>query len=442
MKDIKQILEKLKIASLNAMQKQTAKALLNTDKDIVVLSATGSGKTFAYMLPLVQLLDEKSDEVQAVIIVPGRELALQSHEVFKSLGCGLRSMPLYGGRATMDEHRQIRNILPQVIFVTPGRLNDHLAKGNVSSDHIKYLVIDEFDKCLQMGFFKEMKDAVDNMPFIKRRILLSATQAEQIPSFVHLSNAQCINCLKEEPIPNKISLYKVDSPQKDKLDTLVKLLCSFGDASTIVFLNYRDSVERVSSYLADKGFTVSSFHGGLDQRQRESAIYRFSNGSANVLVSTDLASRGLDIPDVDNIIHYHLPVGEEEFVHRVGRTGRWNASGRAFILLGPTEHLPEYIKHTPEVYTIPDDLSQPALPKMVTLYIGKGKKEKISKGDIVGFLCKTGGITNDKIGKIDVNERFTYVAVNRDCWQKVIKNTRGQKLKGIKTIVELVSAEQ
>ena len=420
------------------MQQKTADVMLNTDKDVVVLSSTGSGKTLAYLLPLVQMIDGKKDNMQAVVVVPGRELALQSHEVFGNMGCGLRSMCLYGGRAAMDEHRALRKVRPHVVFVTPGRLNDHLDKGNVLPDDVRFLIIDEFDKCLKMGFRDEMKALVSKLPYIDRRVLLSATDADEIPRFVNMSKTERLDYLSTDIIPDRIKQYVVKSPDKDKLDTLARLLCSFGEGSSIVFLNYRDSVERVSDYLTENGFTVSCFHGGKDQKEREDAIYRFANGSANVLVGTDLASRGLDIPDVDNIVHYHLPMGEDEYVHRVGRTGRWFAAGKAFFLLGPTETLPQYIMDTPECYELPDDVGAVPQPRMVTLYIGKGKKDKISKGDVLGFLCKAGGLKGTDIGRIDVRERCSYAAVSRSRCNDVIRRASGEKLKGIKTVVELI----
>lgn len=420
------------------MQRKTAEAVLHSENDVVVLSPTGSGKTLAYLLPLVQMIDKDNDNVQVVVIVPGRELALQSHEVFSSMGCGLKSMCLYGGRTTMDEHRVLRKKNPQVLFVTPGRLNDHLDKGNVVADFVKYLVIDEFDKCLKMGFHEEMKAISAKLPYVERRVLLSATDADEIPGFVNMGRTERIDFLSADLISDRINQFVVQSPGKDKLDTLFNLLCCFGNSSSIVFLNYRESVERVSDFLTDKGFTVSSFHGGKDQNAREDAVYRFSNGSANILVGTDLASRGLDIPNVDNIVHYHLPVGEDEYVHRVGRTGRWKAEGRAFFILGPDEALPEYIETTPDIYNVQNNIQSPVPPKMITLYIGKGKKDKISKGDILGFLCKTGGLKGDDIGRIDVYERYSYAAVSRKHYKDIIKLTSGKKLKGLKTIVEII----
>lgn len=436
---LEEILAKLKIEELNEMQKEAADAVLHTNKDVVVLSPTGSGKTLAYLLPLADMIDKSKDELQAVVIVPSRELAMQSDEVCRSMGCGLRSMALYGGRAAMDEHRQLAKALPQIVFATPGRLNDHIEKGNINAETVKWLVIDEFDKCLRMGFRKEMSAALEMLPCVERRFLLSATDAEEIPSFVRMGRTVKIDFhVEDEQVPDRVCLFTVKSPDKDKLETLYRLLCSFGEAGTIVFLNFRDSVERTAEYLRSRGFTVSEFHGGKEQAEREDAIYKFSNGSANVLVGTDLASRGLDMPDVDNIVHYHMPVGEEEYVHRVGRTARWDAHGRAFFLLGPDEALPGYVHERPEVYALPSSTPAPPQPRMVTLYIGKGKKDKISKGDVVGFLCKTGGINGADIGRIDVKDRYTYVAVSRNSWKTAVRNASGQKLKGIKTVVEPV----
>lgn len=435
---IDKILDKLGI-QLNPMQEETMHAVLHGNKDVVVLSPTGSGKTLAYLMPLVQLIDPKVDEPQLVVVTPGRELALQSTEVLKSMGTGLRTMACYGGRAAMDEHRVMNKVLPQVIFGTPGRLNDHLDKGNFSAEHVKYLVIDEFDKCLELGFQDEMGRLIASLPYLERHFLLSATEAEEIPRFVHMGRVETIDYrMDEEQVPERIRIYQVKSPQKDKLETLAQLLLSLGDKSSIVFLNYRDSVERTNEFLRSRGFATSAFHGGLEQHEREDALYKFSNGSANIFVSTDLGARGLDIPDIDNIIHYHLPACEDSYIHRVGRTARWEATGKAFFLLGPSEDIPSYVDAEVEDYEIPSDLPDPAKPRMATIYIGKGKKDKISKGDIVGYLCKIGQLQSSEIGKIDVKDRYAYVAVSRTKLKQVLKLTAGQKIKGIKTVIEEV----
>ena len=423
------------------MQQHAAEAILRSDGDVVLLSPTGTGKTLAYLLPLLQQLDVSSDAVQALVVVPGRELALQTDTVLRDMGSGFRSLSCYGGRAAMDEHRKLKEVKPQIVFGTPGRLNDHLDKENISRYGIRWLVIDEFDKCLQMGFHLEMQKLIKSLPGLQRRILLSATNAEEIPQFVNLSKkGTFVDFLPEdEQTSERVTLYEVKSPVKDKLDTLRNLLLSLGDSSSIVFLNYRDSVERVNNYLCEQGFTTSFFHGGLEQKQREDALYRFSNGSANVLVSTDLASRGLDIPDIANIIHYHMPESEDGYIHRVGRTARWDKQGKAFFITGPEEHIPEYVEGNVVPYVeAQSQPTTPSMPKMTTLYIGKGKKDKVSKGDIVGFLCKKGGLQSSEIGRIDVKDRYAYVAIKRERLQQVLRQLQGEKIKGIKTIVEPV----
>ena len=433
------ILEKLGISELNDMQKEATQAVLRTNNDVVILSPTGSGKTLAYLLPLVQLIDASVPTVQAVVIVPGRELALQSATVLKDMGCGLRACACYGGRAAMDEHRVLRQVQPHIVFATPGRLLDHIEKENILTTGIRYLVIDEFDKCLEMGFLNEMNAIISRLSNVQRRILISATDAESIPNFVNMGRTTRMDYLiEEEQVSDRVNVYQVISPVKDKLETLRNLLCELGEESSIVFLNYRESVERVADYLQEQGFTLSYFHGGLEQRQREDALYKFSNASANVLVSTDLASRGLDIPSINNIIHYHLPESEQGYIHRVGRTARWDKLGRTFFILNQEESIPDYIDAEPTLHTIPTDLPAPPKPKMVTLYIGKGKKDKLSKGDIVGFLCKKGGLKGTEIGRISVEDRFTYVAIDRAQLRSVLRNVQGEKIKGVKTIIEEV----
>lgn len=424
--------------TLNAMQTAVCDELLQHTDNLMVLSPTGSGKTLAYLLPLTQLLDAQSNQVQAVVVVPGRELALQSATVLKDMGCGLRGMACYGGRATMDEHRKLREVQPQIVFATPGRLNDHLQKGNIDTHAIRYLFIDEFDKCLEMGFHDEMQQLIEMLPKAIRSVLLSATPAEELGSQTLVTRFfKVLNFLPEdEQVSQRVTIYRVQSEEKDKLPTLRQLLLSFQGASTIVFLNYRDAVERVATYLREQGFVVSHFHGGMEQRQREDALYRFSNGSASILVSTDLAARGLDIPNIANIVHYHLPETEDGYVHRVGRTARWDKHGKAFFILHGQEQIPAYVDADVADFALPQVLSEPTQPHFQTLYIGKGRRDKLSKTDIVGFLCKKGGLKGDEIGRIDVRDRYTYVAVARTKAKQVVQRTQGEKIKGLRTVIE------
>ncbi len=420
--------------SLNAMQQASADAILHGDDNVVILSPTGTGKTFAYLLPIAEIVDATTNQLQVVVVVPGRELAQQSAEVLASMKAGLRGYACYGGRPAMDEHREMRKIMPHVVFATPGRMNDHIDKGNVSTENVKVVVIDEFDKCLEMGFREEMTQLLKDIPVVARRIFLSATNFdEDLTGFRQLD----FRPDTQDAADSKVSVNVVYSPDKDKLDTLSRLLRSLGQSSSIVFLNYRESVERTAEYLRKEGFTLASYHGGLDQRQREEAIYLFSNGSANVLVSTDLGSRGLDMPIVDNVIHYHLPEGEDAYTHRVGRSTRWEKSGQIFFILSDGEKLPEYVKAEVCDYAVPDNLPKPSQPVMATIYIGKGKKSKISRGDIVGFLCKKGRLKADEIGKIDIFEYYSLVAVRKSHVDSLLRNVSGEKIKGQKTIIEI-----
>lgn len=419
--------------ALNTMQQdmlQTARK----GASVVLLSPTGSGKTLAYLLPLLQKLDAKSDDLQALVIVPSRELAIQTVDVAKRLCSELRIAACYGGRPAMEEHQQMRGLRPHLVAATPGRLLDHLQKGNLLPDCVRTLVIDEFDKSLELGFREQMQSIISLLPSVSQRILLSATDTDDIPAFVGTDDYVRLDFL-EENSDDRISLRLVKSPEKDKLQTLYRLLCTLGTQKSLVFVGYRESVERVGNFLEGQGIMADTFHGGMEQRDRERALYRFMNSSCNVFVSTDLASRGLDIAAVDNIIHYHLPSSEEACTHRNGRTARWDMQGSAYFILGPEEHLPDYLPSDEvEPYTLPAKVPAPAKPLWVTLYIGKGKKDKISRGDIVGFLTKQGGLESNQIGRIDVLPHWSYVAVERAVARRLLECIKGLKIKGQKTI--------
>ena len=406
--------------------------------DLILLSPTGSGKTLAYLLPLVSSLKSEVEGVQAVILVPSRELALQIEQVFKSMNTGFTIMSCYGGRPAMDEHRTMKGIRPSVIVGTPGRMNDHLEKLNFDATVVNLLVIDEFDKCLEFGFQEEMAAVIGKLPNLRRRFLLSATDTEEIPRFTGLNRTIKLNFLNPDGgVSERLRLYKVISPVKDKLETLYRLLCCLGNQSTLVFCNHRESVERVGNYLHSMKVYCETFHGGMEQDDRERALYKFRNGSCHIFISTDLAARGLDIPDIKNVIHYHLPVAEDGFVHRNGRTARWEANGSAYVILYAEEQLPSYIKEDPEEYILPAITPKPVQPDFVTLYIGKGKKDKINKIDIVGFLSKKGNLGKEDIGRVDVKDHYAFAAVLRSKYKQVLKLVQNEKIKGVKALIEL-----
>ena len=381
---IKNILTNLKIEQLNAMQ-EAAIDTWKEGKDLILLSPTGSGKTLAYLLPLLQSLKPDAKGVQAIVLVPSRELALQIDQVFKSMNTPFKAVSCYGGRPAIEEHRTIKGVQPSVVIGTPGRMNDHLSKQNIDAETVTTLVIDEFDKCLEFGFQEEMATVIGQLPRLKRRFLLSATDAEEIPQFTGLNKTIKLNFLNtEEQTVQRLHLYKVLSPGKDKLETL----------------------------------------------------YKFRNGSCHVLISTDLAARGLDIPEIENVVHYHLPVNEDGYIHRNGRTARWEAEGNSYILLHQEEMLPEYLTEVPEEFLLPEVTPKPSLPEFVTLYIGKGKKDKINKIDIVGFLFKKGNLNKDEIGRIDVKDHYSFAAVSRKKIKQTLNLIQNEKIKGVKTLIE------
>ena len=430
-------LSRLGIGDLNAMQQDMLQTV-RKGTSVVLLSPTGSGKTLAYLLPLLEKLDAANDNLQALIIVPSRELAIQTADVARRLCSELRVAACYGGRPAMEEHQLMRGLRPLLVVATPGRLLDHLQKGNLLPDSIRALVIDEFDKSLELGFREQMQGIISLLPSWLQRILLSATDTDEIPAFVNSSDYVRLNFLDEEESDSRITLRLVKSPEKDKLQTLFRLLCTLGTQKSLVFVGYRESVERVGYFLEQQGVLADIFHGGMEQRDRERALYRFMNSSSNVLISTDLASRGLDITAVDDIIHYHLPSNQEACTHRNGRTARWDMQGSAYFILGPEEQLPEYIPANEiELYPLPSKVPPPAKPLWVTLYIGKGKKDKISRGDIVGFLTKQGGLESNQVGRIDVLPHWSYVAVERASASVLLSRIKGLKIKGQKTIYAL-----
>ena len=421
----------LGICDLNAMQQDMLQVVRRSD-NVVLLSPTGSGKTLAYLLPVIEQMSDVagSSAPEVLVLVPSRELAIQTMGVAQRLCRDARTVAVYGGRPAMEEHRTMKGIQPSVIIGTPGRMNDHLSKQNFDASTVRTLIIDEFDKCLEFGFQEEMATVIGQLPKLERRFLLSATDSEEIPQFTGMNRTTKLSFLnEEEQLSERIHIYKVMSPIKDKLETLYKLLCTLGAQSTLVFCNHRESVERVGKYLQSQKFPCGIFHGGMEQEDRERSLYKFRNGSCHVLISTDLAARGLDIPDIENIVHYHMPIQEDGYIHRNGRTARWEAEGNSYIILHGEEVLPAYIQDDPEIFTLPEVTPKPSQPEFVTLYIGKGKKDKINKIDIVGFLSKKGQLNKEEVGRIDVKDHYSFAAISR-------KKVRQTLALGVKTIIE------
>lgn len=423
----------MNIVSLNGMQKQMLETAQRPN-DIILLSPTGSGKTLAFLLPVLQRIDPQTAGVQALVLVPSRELALQIDTVLRKIAAGIKIVCCYGGHSVREESRSLA-VAPALVVGTPGRIADHLRRGRLSLDTLDTLVLDEFDKCLALGFHDEMKEIIAPLKEVRKKILTSATDSEVLPAFTALRKPVKLDFLgaknAEVDPSERLSLYRIDSPEKDKLDTLLVLLRNLKPGLTLIFCNQRESVERVKQFLTDRGIIVEAFHGGMEQPDRERALCKFRNHSSYVCISTDLAARGLDIPEVKYIIHYHLPVDLESFTHRNGRTARMHADGEAFMILGPTEQMPEYAAHAADFRLDPKaDWLQ--MPPMATFHFAAGKKEKISKGDIVGFLVQKGGLAADEIGIIEIKDHYSYVAVRRDKAHATLRRLKEEKIKGKK----------
>ncbi len=425
-------LNKLKIKQLNEMQKAVLQSIA-TENKIVLLSPTGSGKTLAFLLPLMAALSNRPNIIQALIIAPSRELVLQIESVLKQFQQSYKITVCYGGHKREIEEKNLVQP-PAIIVGTPGRLGDHIRRKNIDLRNVDFLIVDEFDKCLELGFTEEMKFIYESLPGnISKRFLTSATNMEILPDFVQMQEAKTINFLPEIAEKTEaLSVKTILSDDKDKLQTLIKLLCFVKNTSSIVFCNHRESVERVSEFLKDQKMVNVFYHGGMEQMERESALAKFRNSSSDVLVTTDLASRGLDIADIRNIIHYHLPNDADSFTHRNGRTARMNATGNVYVIYSEDEKLPPYISDVAEPTDIPREMPLPDKPKWTTLFIAAGKKNKINKMDIVGFLSKKGDLKVDDIGLIEVKDFTSFVAVRKTKVPFLLEHIKDEKMKNQK----------
>ncbi len=433
-------LEKLNIRELNPMQKAALEATVQYD-ELMLLSNTGSGKTLAFLLAMLSHIDENSAHTQALIMVPSRELALQIDEVFRKLGTQLKVTLCYGGHKREIEEQNLVQA-PVIIIGTAGRLADHIRRRNIETETIRILILDEYDKSMELGFHEEMEFIISSLPKLEKKILTSATASDTLPDFFRVNNPHQLNYIieGEEASNAALEMFTLFSPEKDKINTLFNFLCYANNRPCIVFCNHRDAVERVAQLIADKGIRTTFYHGGMEQRERESELCMFKNGTSNVLVTTDLASRGLDIAGIRYIIHYHMPAGEEVFTHRNGRTARMNDFGTAILLISEEEKLPGFIEESIKPIDIPDINELPAKTQWNTLHVSLGKKDKVNKIDIVGFLSQVAGLKKDDIGLIEVKDFYAFAAVRKNKVSETLRLVKDQRLKGKKVKIDVALA--
>jgi len=432
-KDQQDILEKLNIYALNPMQEEALDVIENNDK-MILLSPTGTGKTLAFLLPLLAALDPECAEVQALIIVPSRELAIQIETVVRNMGSGYKANAIYGGRTIAKDKIELKHT-PAILIGTPGRLADHFEQARFTTKFIKTLVIDEFDISIEVGAGGEMKTIMSYLANVNKRILTSATQGASIPAYLKMDKAKTLNWLTEKASP-KLIVKTVLSPSANKHNTLVDLLHHLGSEPGIVFCNKKERLEDISRFLDKRKIAHTCFHGGMEQRDRERALIKLRNGSVSILLASDLASRGIDIPEMSYIIHYEIPSAYQEYTHRNGRTARVNSKGTAYLIKGDKEVFPEFIEKSK--VQILSKAGQIKPPFWTTLFISGGRKDKISKGDIAGLFFKQGNITKDQLGVIELKQDCAFVAVPASIADDLVAKLNNVRLKKKKVRVSVI----
>lgn len=429
-------LERLSIEKLNPMQTNFLETAA-LQGDIVLHSPTGSGKTLAFLLAvLAQLKPTDSPTTQALILAPSRELALQIDQVFRSLQTGYKINCCYGGHPIAIELQNLQTP-PTVLVGTPGRIADHLRRESITTESITHLVLDEFDKSLEMGFEKDMAAIVEALPQIQQHFLTSATNAVVLPEFLVLQKTVHLDFSSKRPVGERLDIKAVLTTSGNRKVHFLRLVQWVGREATLIFCNQKAIVEQVSGWLEDMNITHGTFHGDLEQKDRELALIRFRNGSHNILVTTDLAARGLDIPSIKHIIHYQLPHSEPEFIHRNGRTARMEATGTAYVVLEEDRPWRNYLDERVEYIELPEETTPLPPPLWETLYISAGKKDKVNKFDLVGAILKKGQLKTEELGLVVVKEHRSYAAVKRSCVDQVIRNLHKKRIKKQQVVVEL-----
>ena len=454
------------LAELNFTQPTPVQALVLPPaldgQDVAGQAPTGSGKTAAYGLAILSQVDPTAKAVQALVLVPARELALQVREALKALGKhlaapGLRVAALYGGHAMRDEVKTLQQT-PHVVVTTPGRLLDHLEKRSIIPNQLKVLVLDEADKLLELKFQEQMATIVSRLPRRRQPLLFSATMPDKVMALVreYLTRPRLLTAEGglvpgaageggAAIMPTSLTLHgHVLAAVEQKPAALYHLLQQPGTGQALIFANTREKVQELTQFLRGRGVAAEALHGKLPQPERDKALLKLRNHSAQAVVATDVAARGLDISALDTVVQYDLPHDAETFQHRAGRTARAGAAGIAHLLATPPEQTRvqgwpaaqavQWARLTPPPLPAAS-AARPPRPETVTLHVTAGKKHKVSAHDLVGTIVNVGGLARDAVGRIEVFDWYSYVAVPRKQTAGLLEKLNGAKVKGVKVRV-------
>jgi len=436
-------------------------------QDVAGQAPTGSGKTAAYGLAVLAQIDPAVAAVQALVLVPARELALQVREALKALGKhlpapGLRVAALYGGHAMREEVKSLQQA-PHVVVATPGRLLDHLEQRNIIPNQLKVLVLDEADKLLELKFQQEMATIIGRLPRRRQTLLFSATMPEKVLALVreHLTRPRLLAASgglggagddgrgSAAALPASLTVRgHVLGSVEEKPAALYHLLRQKDTGQTLVFVNTRERATELSQFLRGRGVAAEVLHGKLPQPERDKALMKLRNNSAQALVATDVAARGLDVPALDTVIQYDLPHDAETFQHRAGRTARAGVAGTAHLLATvpeqtrvqawPAAQATQWARLNPP--NLPAaSAARPPRPTTITLHVTAGKKHKVSAHDLVGAFVGVGGLDREAVGRIEVFDYYSYVAVPREQSAALLEKLNGAKVKGVKVRVTEVA---
>lgn len=433
-------LQQLGFKQMTAIQ-ESALPLALAGEDVIAQAQTGSGKTAAFGIPLLHKLNQRFFGVQGLVLCPTRELASQVAEELRKLArfqANIKIVVLTGGVGIGPQIASMRKGA-HVVVGTPGRIKDHLRKQTLALDQLQTLVLDEADRMLDMGFYAEIEDIVAHTPSSRQTLLFSATYPENIQQLSqHLQRQpQVVQASLAAPAPAIQQLLVLCAGQQ-KREQLIAAISQLGISKAVVFCNTKQSVSDTTEALRQAGFLTLALHGDLEQQERDEIYVRFKHDSAHFLVATDVAARGLDVEDLPAVINFELPRDNEVYVHRIGRTGRAGKSGLALNLAYEKERtkveaIEDFTQQTMQRHQLEENLPsnriQATKPPMVTLALLAGKKDKLRAGDILGALTSKGGISGQQVGKIDVLNYVSYVAVAREVASQALKHLQQSRIK-------------